>query len=236
MKTMRKYIFAAVLLLVMAGTTIWAHGAGVLIGSPEQNVLYADIDNPLVVQANGSAGNSLVVTCKEAKVFQRQGVWYIHPQKNDSVEWISVKVFHKTADGKKVPAGNKLFRVKDHPEQLACILTPNHVYRTGDRVPVAELTDSATRIAPKYQDYMDYPESDLELEQFMVVCQQKNMRCVNDTLSGVVKSVITEALEGNDELTIIIQAPRIGKRTGNAIIQRTLKNSTFTVINNREHQ
>lgn len=233
MKTIRAYIFATTLFLALAGTSIWAQSTDVLIGTPEQNVLFTNIDNPLLVQANGVVGNNLVVTCKDAKTFQRQGVWYIHPQKSDSAEWITVKIFRKTAQGKNVSVGDKSFRVKNNPEQLACIETPNHIYRTGDRVPVTELTDSTTRIVPKYHDYMDYPESELKMDRFSVVCRQKHMRCTNDTLSCAARSAIIEALAESDEVKIIIHTPCIGKRTEKSFTQRVLPNSTFTIYNNR---
>ena len=236
MRVIEKYIIATILLLVMAAETVWAQGTGVLIGVPEQNVIYSGVDNPLLVGAIGTVGNEWVVTCREADVFERQGVWYIHPTENDSIEWVTVTIYRKGAKGKNVFMGDKPFRVMSHPEQLACIVTPSHVYRTGDSVPVAVIQDSTTRVAPRYHEYMDYSESDLLMEQFTVVCRQKYLRCANDTLSTVAKAAIAETLTESDAVEIVIQAPRIGKRGDKSTTLRTLQSSNFTIVRSREQQ
>lgn len=227
------YLLAIAVLFLLAGTGVQAQSTDILIGNPEQNVLYADLDNPLLAHVSDIADNSLILKCDEAKVFQRKGIWYVHPQKNDSTDWLSIKIFRKTSNGQNMFVAKKLFRVMKDPEQLACIVTPEHVYRTGDRVPVTELTDANTRIVPKYPDYIDYPETDLEMEQFTVMCQQKLMRCTNDTLSTAVKAVLSEALNQKNEVSLIIQSPRIGMRTEKSVTQRVLQISTFTIVNNR---
>lgn len=234
MKTSRKYLPAIALFLALAATGVQAQGTDVCIGSPEQNVLYAGLDNPLILQASGIAHDNLLPTCDGARVFERNGVWYVHPQKNDSTDWITVNIFRKKADGQNVFVADKLFRVMKNPEQLACIVTPARVYRPGERVPVSELTDENTRIEPKYPEYIDYRESDLAIEQFTLMCQQKLILCTNDTLSVSARSMILESLAERDETVIVIEHPRIGKRTDKSVTKRMLQRSTFTIVDNRK--
>ena len=224
------HVIAVTMLLAMAETDVCAQSVNVLIGNPEQNVIYADVDNPLLVQVPEIAYDKLTVTCQEAKIFQQNEVWYVHPRAKDSIDWVSVNVYRQQAKGKNVLVGNKQFRVRNVPQQLACIVTPTHVYRTGDKVPVAELIDSTTRIVPKHHEYVDYPEPDLVMEKFVVVCQRKVMRCTDDTLSSEAKVAIMESLTEREDVDIVLQLPRIGKRTNHSVIQRVLQSSTFTIV------
>lgn len=231
MQHLHKHILTVTLLLVCATLAARAQSTNVFIGSPEQNVLYADLDNPIILQAPGIDQTSLVPQCKSVTVFQRDGIYYVRPQKENAPDWIELIIQQKRKNNSNTTIGTKRFRVlKDKPKQLACIVTPNRIYRNGDRVPVADLTDDNTRIVPKYHECMDYEATDLSMESFTILCNRKSMICHDDTLSAAVKVAVTEALNENSEVSFRIHSPRLGKQTEHNRTIHVLQNSDFVIV------
>ena len=199
-----------------------------LTGNAEQNILFAGIKNPVIVQVPGVRDSDIQLRCSDACVVKENGTWYITPEKN-AKEWINVEVL-SPKDGKLAQTGSKQFYVQsDSPKQLACIVTSIRTYRSDDRISLTELLDASTRVQVLFDEWIDYPESDMVLSKFTVRYQTTNIRCDGATLSAVVKDSIQAAFDrGAEELPIQI-IPTIEKKTEHSHSTKILNNSTFII-------
>ncbi len=205
-----------------------AQSTNVLTGNAEQNVLFAGIKNPVIVQVPGMRDGDIQLRSNDACVEKENGTWYITPKKNTK-EWINVEVLYPN-NGKLVQAGSKQFYVQnDRPKQVACIVTPVRTYRSDDRIPLTELLDDSTRVQVLFDEWVDYPEYDMVLSRFTVRCRTTNIRCAGETFSAVLKDSIQAAFNrGAEELPIHI-TPTLEKKSEHSHSTKILKNSTFII-------
>lgn len=225
---MKRYIAGFVAVISCLALSSQTPGTAVLTGNVEQNILFAGIKNPVIVQLPGVRDSDIRLRSNDAYVLNENGTWYVSPKDNGK-DRIEIEVLRKNGSTY-VPVGGKLFYVqRDSPKQMAYIVTQTRTYHSGERIPLTELLDDSTRVQVLFDEWIDYPESDLELSKFTVRYQLTKMHCTGDTLPHAFKDSIQAVFDrGVKQLPIQI-SPMLGKKTSHSSESKVLKNSIFFI-------
>lgn len=222
----KSFCIIVVTFLVCSNLSIIAQNANIFVGNAVQNVLFADVENPLIVQVSGVSDTNLKVTCNDAPISQRNGTWYITPSLQNEKNWIDVKVLRKSGD-KFVPVETIRFRVRRMPDPIVCVITPSKTYTTGN-IPMNEFLNDANRVGLYYERVDLIPP---EIESFDVYCSRTSIMCQKDTISPAIKNIVRKAFdEGEDKLTLIIQNVKVSYHTGDSVSIKALReNKIYTI-------
>lgn len=211
---MKKRIFIACALLLFLA--VHAHSSKVLIGNPEQNVLFAGIENPILVQLPGVSDGDLKLTCEEATITKRNGRWYVIPSKDNFKNEIDIKVLRKTEAGY-VLAGTKRFRVSFvAPEKNICFVKDDKC-KSGW---LSDLLAPSTRLQVSYDEWMDLEPP--TIVSFDIFLKGKVFPCTGDTLSEKSKIAIAALFEDKNTWYVSIGNIDIAMNSADTIVHEKL--------------
>ena len=117
------------------------------ISNMDLNIMYRGYDNPFSISVPGVSAHLVQVSCAQASVTQKDGMWIIRPNAN-SPENLAIEVYANLG-GTQALMGSHVYRVRDLPKPNA-YFEINGVPTEDTRIPRAQLINPKNRIVASY--------------------------------------------------------------------------------------